>query len=678
MIEGLKRKRWKGRGRALVCVLALACAAFLALPAQAGKWDGHWYGSFSCPPNSRGGWPAFSRAVAFTVENGQFVYETGVSGARGYETWQGQIDDDGKLRARGSHFWNTSEPIRIEGRVVDPEGRLEATARWGYRRNCRLTMRGNLLSARGPIPEEPFFAAFQGDWYLTKPNDCVDGGDSLSVSGNSFSTRLQGRSIGRGFGSDGAFEGTFYVPADDGEVTYAGKFTSDKLTIDATLIDASGTERCRTQLVYGRDKPTTTAAAQPPAAPQSAAPAPAPAPAPAAQPAAEDEPPLREADRRAIQESLTALGHYDGAIDADFGPATRAAIAEFQRSRGDTGTGVLTAAQIAALNRAAIERLRTELAARPSQPPPTPPSAPAPAGTAAAAVDPYELAFWDSIKDSDNPADYRAYLQTYPQGRFAALARVRAQATPAPAAAPALDIALGRYHALVIGNNAYEHLPALQTAVADARAVADLLRKTYGFEVTLLENASRYETTATISQLRQRLTEKDNLLIYYAGHGVLDQEVGAGFWLPVDAEPDIDANWISNDYLTRNLKAMTAKHVIIVADSCYSGTLVRGAAGLLRSGRERMAWLKRMAVRRSRTALTSGGLEPVLDSGGGRHSVFAKAFLDALRENPDVLDGSGLFGILKRPVVVNSSQTPSYSDIRNAGHDGGDFLFVRQ
>ena len=81
---------------------------------------------------------------------------------------------------------------------------------------------------------------------------------------------------------------------------------------------------------------------------------------------------------------------------------------------------------------------------------------------------------------------------------------------------------------------------------------------------------------------------------------------------------------------------------------------------------------------RSRTALASGGLEPVSDSGSGSHSVFAKAFLQALSENRDVLDGQSLFDRIKRPVVLNADQTPRYADIRKAGHEGGDFLFVRK
>jgi hypothetical protein len=85
-----------------------------------------------------------------------------------------------------------------------------------------------------------------------------------------------------------------------------------------------------------------------------------------------------------------------------------------------------------------------------------------------------------------------------------------------------------------------------------------------------------------------------------------------------------------------------------------------------------------MLGKRSRTALVSGGLEPVMDSGGGGHSVFAKAFLDALENNRAVMEGQALFDAVKRPVVLNSDQTPQYSDIRKAGHDGGEFMFVRR
>jgi adenylate cyclase len=36
-----------------------------------------------------------------------------------------------------------------------------------------------------------------------------------------------------------------------------------------------------------------------------------------------------------------------------------------------------------------------------------------------------ELSFWDSVKGSDNPAMYRAYLEKYPDGNFISLAKAK-------------------------------------------------------------------------------------------------------------------------------------------------------------------------------------------------------------------------------------------------------------
>jgi hypothetical protein len=74
-------------------------------------------------------------------------------------------------------------------------------------------------------------------------------------------------------------------------------------------------------------------------------------------------------------------------------------------------------------------------------------------------------------------------------------------------------------------------------------------------------------------------------------------------------------------------------------------------------------------------AITSGGLELVADKGGGDNSPFAKAFIDAIRDNGSNIDGAQLFTKMRRPVMVAADQTPRYSDVRQAG---GDFLFVRK
>jgi len=245
-------------------------------------------------------------------------------------------------------------------------------------------------------------------------------------------------------------------------------------------------------------------------------------------------------------------------------------------------------------------------------------------------------------------------------------------------------IEFGRYHALVIGNGSYRYMPELLTAKGDARAVAALLQGRYGFKVKTLLDADRYQILAALSELREQLGEKDNLLVYYAGHGEYDKLDQRGYWLPVDAETDSRTNWIPNQAITDMLNAMAAKHVLVVADSCYSGALTEG--GIPRvdedlAGNQRASWQSLMVGKRSRTALTSGGLSPVLDSGGGEHSIFADAFLDILEKNDDVLDGRRLYEVLAARVTWKARtrsfrQEPEYAPMRFGGHEAGDFFLV--
>jgi predicted nucleic acid-binding Zn-ribbon protein len=243
---------------------------------------------------------------------------------------------------------------------------------------------------------------------------------------------------------------------------------------------------------------------------------------------------------------------------------------------------------------------------------------------------------------------------------------------------------VGVYHALVVGNNDYAHFPKLDTAINDAQAVGEVLSTKYRFKVTTLINGTRYQILSALNRLREQLTDNDNLLIYYAGHGELDAVNQRGHWLPVDAEPNSAANWISNIDVTDTLNVISAKHVLVIADSCYSGTLTRSSIAQLEAGLSQEAkvnWFKTMTAKRSRTVLTSGGVVPVLDAGGGDHSVFAKAVLDVLNSNQEVIEGARLFRDVSAHVAYaakrwNVEQVPEYGPIKYAGHDFGDFVFV--
>ncbi|MGR9114815.1 MAG: caspase family protein [Gammaproteobacteria bacterium] len=249
---------------------------------------------------------------------------------------------------------------------------------------------------------------------------------------------------------------------------------------------------------------------------------------------------------------------------------------------------------------------------------------------------------------------------------------------------PWKNIDLGKFYALIIGNNHYQKIPSLDTPINDAQAVDQVLRERYGFTTKLLIDANRYQILSALNEMRSKLTETDNLLIYYAGHGELDQVNMRGHWLPVDAEADNTANWISTVSITDILNAMSSKHILVVADSCYSGAMTRSSLARLDAGmslEKKSEWLKAMLKARSRTVLTSGGLKPVMDGGGGDHSIFANAFIKALKSNNGLLEGQELYRNVSANIVAVAAQygveqVPRYAPVAHAGHEAGEFFFL--
>lgn len=255
---------------------------------------------------------------------------------------------------------------------------------------------------------------------------------------------------------------------------------------------------------------------------------------------------------------------------------------------------------------------------------------------------------------------------------------------PAPGRLPD-SIQLGRFHALVIGNNRYSdaRFPALGSAVNDATAVAQLLRERYGYETRLLLNATRMDVLSALAELRQTLKPEDNLLVYYAGHGELSADGREGYWIPVDARGGDASSWISNRAVSDLLEGLASRHVLVVADSCYSGALA-GAGVPSYAATEPDAdwadWVRSLSGSRSRLALTSGGLQPVPDAGSGRHSYFARAFLNVLQDNNRVLEGARLYREINASLALAAldapiSQVPQYAPIQFAGHEAGEFFF---
>lgn len=242
----------------------------------------------------------------------------------------------------------------------------------------------------------------------------------------------------------------------------------------------------------------------------------------------------------------------------------------------------------------------------------------------------------------------------------------------------------GSYHAIVIGNSLYHYMESLDTPANDAKVIAQLLNERYGFKVQLLLDATREQIMVALHDAKRTLTPQDNLLIYYAGHGDVDTASGRAFWLGVEADRDTRTGWLEADHIRAKIKEMNAKHVLLVADSCFSGAITHPKTTTIGRGlnetRLRVQW-----NRRARMVLTSGEVTPVADSAGdANHSVFARYFIQVLRQNDNVMSGEMLSHelsgrMLAQPIQVGKNgqrQRPTYSTLQDANHDIGDFFFV--
>lgn len=241
-----------------------------------------------------------------------------------------------------------------------------------------------------------------------------------------------------------------------------------------------------------------------------------------------------------------------------------------------------------------------------------------------------------------------------------------------------VTINTGKYHALIIAVQDYSSrdINNLDHPIADAMAIKNILTKRYTFDdknIVFLKNPDRKTIGTTFNDLRKKLTENDNLLIFYAGHGVWMDDMKEGYWLPKDASgKNNPTDWIPNSTIRNYIRALKAKHVLLVADACFSGGIFKVREAFISPN----ASIEKIYEMQSRKAITSGSLKTVPD-----RSVFVEYLVKRLRENVDkYLDAQKLFVSFKEAVINNSpnNQIPLYGAINEAGDEGGDFVFVRK
>ena len=224
--------------------------------------------------------------------------------------------------------------------------------------------------------------------------------------------------------------------------------------------------------------------------------------------------------------------------------------------------------------------------------------------------------------------------------------------------------------ALLIGNNAYQNIPRLQTAVNDARAVGTALRG-LGFSVILAENQSRRAMSETLLAFDKAVEPGDIALFFFAGHGF--EIRGQNYLLPTDIpevregqEELIRDSSFPADRIIDRLQGRGVRTSVLVLDACRNNPFERpGGRGLRGSG-----GLAAMTPAEGVFIMFSAGakqtaLDRLSTTERASNSVFTRNLVRRLAE-PDLT----LVQIAKRLQIevrqlaasVGGDQTPAYYD----------------
>ena len=237
----------------------------------------------------------------------------------------------------------------------------------------------------------------------------------------------------------------------------------------------------------------------------------------------------------------------------------------------------------------------------------------------------------------------------------------------------------GDYYALLIAVQNYtdKSVSSLKHPLSNMKKLMRILMDNYKFEkknIIVLGDPNRKKIINAFDEIEKKLTPNDNLLVFFAGHGRFDKNHQQGYWIPSDANWEDKSNWIANTTIRDYFRGIKTKNSLLISDACFSGSILIE----LRSPPEEnpSKSIEELYKITSRKAITSGMNEKVPD-----HSIFLEYLLKRLEENKEKYLDSNMLYMSIRDVVTNNSPTaqkPLFGGLRETGHAGGEFIFVRK
>lgn len=198
---------------------------------------------------------------------------------------------------------------------------------------------------------------------------------------------------------------------------------------------------------------------------------------------------------------------------------------------------------------------------------------------------------------------------------------------------------LGVDRALIFATNIYDSFSELVNPVIDATTVSEELQTNYFVQTELIINPTLKEIIEKIREYAKLdYAPNDNLMIFFAGHGIYDEVFKEGYVISRDSKSDDVAktSYLSHSNLRTMVNNIPCNHIMLVMDVCFGGTFdpliaSRSRAADMYSEVTNEEFIARKKKYKTRLYLTSGGKEYVPDGRPGHHSPFARKFLEALR-----------------------------------------------
>lgn len=227
---------------------------------------------------------------------------------------------------------------------------------------------------------------------------------------------------------------------------------------------------------------------------------------------------------------------------------------------------------------------------------------------------------------------------------------------------------------IAIAVNEYDdtELNKIQNTKSDVAEIISILTDRYAFEdvefIFEKEDTTRKALFSRLNHSFVNALEDENILLIFAGHGDYNEILETAYWLPSDSDPKDPSTWINIGDILAFINASKAFHVAIISDSCFSGAIFEAP--------KRGGGVQAYESKKSRLALTSGGIEKVSDGVKGQKSPFAESLIKELLENSlEDMPFNALANNLILTFNKDRIQTPMFGAINGVGHQGGALIF---